>query len=145
MTFRLLEAGKILIPDYDSDTMEQVGQEEALLLRGRVDGIQFSLEAPLPDNWDDLDRSEKIAWGKSAIADHLTQFNYTAPEPLFPDRAAPDAAREQFENLPGWATWTGQEAAQWVEDNVTDLASAKIALKAMGRAIMYLRDIVIER
>ena len=35
------------------------------------------------------------------------------------------------EPLPGWADMTDDEAAQWVEDNVIDLASAKQALKAL--------------
>lgn len=33
---------------------------------------------------------------------------------------------------------TPNEAAQWVESNVTDLASAKTAMKAMARVIVYI-------
>lgn len=33
---------------------------------------------------------------------------------------------------------TPQQAADWVEDNVTDLASAKKVLKAYAKAICYL-------
>lgn len=51
-----------------------------------------------------------------------------------------ERARDEFADLPGWATWTAEEAAQWVADNVTDLASAKTALTAMARAIVALRD-----
>jgi len=51
-----------------------------------------------------------------------------------------EVARDSFENLPGWATWSGDEAATWIETNVTDLASARVALSAMARAIVALRD-----
>ena len=33
---------------------------------------------------------------------------------------------------------TPQEAAQWVENNVTDLVSAKKVLKAMAKVITYI-------
>jgi hypothetical protein len=49
-------------------------------------------------------------------------------------------ACDDFTALPGWASWTGAEAETWIENNVTDLASAKTALKAMAKAIMYLRN-----
>lgn len=55
--------------------------------------------------------------------------------------ALPDeAARDGFANLPGWATWTADGAAAWIDANVVDLASAKVALAAMARAIVYLRE-----
>jgi hypothetical protein len=54
-----------------------------------------------------------------------------------------DEGKTNFRNLPGWATWTGDEAATWIEVNVTNLASAKVALEAMARAIVFLRDMVV--
>ena len=51
-----------------------------------------------------------------------------------------EAAKAGFDNLPGWASWTASEAAQWIVENVTDLASAKVALTTMAKAIVYLRD-----
>lgn len=84
-------------------------------------------------------------------------------------------AKIDFSKLPGWAAWTGEEAADyisqdvlagmtkveidaWVETNVTNLATAKTALKLIGselvdlreicqnlaRAVMYLRDIFLD-
>ncbi|MBM4428801.1 MAG: hypothetical protein FJ026_00450 [Chloroflexi bacterium] len=43
----------------------------------------------------------------------------------------------------GWrALATGQmtpeQAKQWIEGNVKDMASAKVALKMLGRAVIYL-------
>lgn len=49
-------------------------------------------------------------------------------------------ADAQAANIPGWASWTEQETLDWIEANVTDLASAKQALKAMSRMIVALRN-----
>lgn len=54
-----------------------------------------------------------------------------------------DAGRGEVRNLPGWATWTATEAETWINDNVTDLASAKVALKAMAKMLVYLRDSIL--
>ena len=51
-----------------------------------------------------------------------------------------ERAADDFTALPGWATWTGEQAATWIEENVTDLASAKTVMTAMARAIVALRD-----
>jgi hypothetical protein len=67
-------------------------------------------------------------------------------------------ARQLFESLPDWATWTGQQAADyihanvlsgmtpdqveaWVNANVTTLATAKTGLILAGRELADLRDI----
>lgn len=42
--------------------------------------------------------------------------------------------------LPGWATWTAAEAEAWITANVTNLATAITALKAMAKLLVYLRD-----
>lgn len=55
-----------------------------------------------------------------------------------------DDGRANFQSLPGWATWTATEAETWITDNVTDLASAKTALKAMAKAIIHLRNVAID-
>ena len=55
-----------------------------------------------------------------------------------------DDGKANFSALPGWATWTANEAETWITDNVTDLASAKIALKAMAKAIIFLRNVTID-
>lgn len=51
-----------------------------------------------------------------------------------------DLAIEAIANLPGWSDWSGDQAETWIEDNVTNLASSKVALKAMARMIVALRD-----
>lgn len=42
--------------------------------------------------------------------------------------------------LPGWATWTAAEADTWIVNNVTNLATAITALRAMAKLLVYLRD-----
>lgn len=42
--------------------------------------------------------------------------------------------------LPGWATWTAAEAEAWITANVTNLATAITALKAMAKMLVYIRD-----
>lgn len=51
-----------------------------------------------------------------------------------------DTAKTNIENIPGWATWTGNEAVTWIDTNVIDLASAKVALEKMARMIVELRN-----
>lgn len=50
-----------------------------------------------------------------------------------------DDGRAGIENLPGWATWTAQEAADWIYENVVDLGSAIVALESMAKMLVYLR------
>lgn len=110
-----------------------------------VDGVRAGLSLQVPDSWDAWTRAEKIAWVKEGVLAHLETMNYMMPGVVFPDLNAAESAKADFESLPGWATWTGAEAADWIESNVIDLATAKIAMKRMARAIVHLRDVVIER
>lgn len=49
-------------------------------------------------------------------------------------------AEQAAQQIPGWATWDEQRALDWVENNVTDLASAKQAISALARMVIHLRD-----
>jgi hypothetical protein len=109
-------------------------------------GVVSTIQQPFPAGWADMSRAEKIAWGKGQIEDHLAGSIYVLPEQVyFPDYSIPEHAKDDFDALPGWATWTGQEAADWIDENVIDLPSARLALTRMAQAIIYLRDVVIER
>lgn len=55
-----------------------------------------------------------------------------------------DQGKTDFENLPNWATWTAQQAVDWIDTNVVDLDSAKIVLQQMARAIIALRNINVD-
>lgn len=49
-------------------------------------------------------------------------------------------AKEQVKQIPAWASWTEQEVVDHIQNNVTDLASAKTVLVAMGRMLVALRN-----
>lgn len=55
-------------------------------------------------------------------------------------KAIEDGAETAFTNIPDWATWTEQEAVDYITNNVTDLASAKVVMIRMARAILILAD-----
>ncbi len=49
-------------------------------------------------------------------------------------------ARAQVQNIPNWATWTEVETLDHIDTNVTDLASAKVVIRAMARMLIALRN-----
>lgn len=109
------------------------------------DGVYASTEFEAPETWDEMTRDDKIAWTRAAVTDHISGVTYVeARERVYPDASVPEGAKDDFENAPGWSTWTAAEAAAWIDANVTDLASAKVAMSGMARAIVRLRDITIE-
>ena len=69
---------------------------------------------------------------------------------LTPEEEAADArhaieererqARDDVLAIAGWATWTEAGAIAWIDANVTDLASAITALKAMARMVIAVRN-----
>ncbi len=105
------------------------------------------MSAQLPENWEVMSRSDKISWGKDYLANHLAQETYQSAEEelVYPDEDIQEISKDDFENLPGWASWTAEEASDWIDANVTDLAAAKIVLQTMAKAIIYLRDVSIEQ
>jgi hypothetical protein len=109
-------------------------------------GTQHEIGVPLPDGWDAWTRTEKVQWVRDWITDHAQTHTYvTGTDVIFPDVDVKEQALSEFENLPGFATWTAQEASDWIESNVVDLDTAKTALSRTARALVYLRDIVIQR
>ncbi|MDH5670373.1 MAG: hypothetical protein OEY86_20420 [Nitrospira sp.] len=49
-------------------------------------------------------------------------------------------AKNAFSAVPGLATATGAEAEAWINANVTDLASAKVAITHLVKMIIALRN-----
>jgi len=65
----------------------------------------------------------------------------TAAQQAAIDAAAREAAaNDAAATIPGWATWDEATTLAWLDANVTDLASAKVAIKAMARMLLALRD-----
>jgi len=56
------------------------------------------------------------------------------PDPV---EVAKASDREEFKTST-FKNMTPAEADQWIQNNVTDLASAKVALRKMSRVLMYL-------
>lgn len=110
-----------------------------------ANGIEVVLPLTQPANFDTMTRAEKVSWGKAQIAAYLSGTNLGSPdgEVIYPDNAAQETAADNFDGLNGWATWTAAEAESWINANVTTLATAKVALVAMAKAIVYLRNISI--
>lgn len=108
------------------------------------EGARHEISISLPDGWTAWTRAEKVQWVRGWIADHAQTHKYiVGADVIFPDAAVKDRALSDFENLPGFATWTAQEAEAWIESGVVDLNSTKIALSRLSQALVYLRDIVI--
>lgn len=65
------------------------------------------------------------------------------PDALTPEQAALRVAEDapaRAAAIPGWATWDEAQAVAYIENNVKDLASAKVVLIAMARVLVALRD-----
>lgn len=124
----------------------EIAEGTTLAILISVDGHQVRIGLPVPDGWAGMTRQAKLQHCRDALAAHLATHTYApALVPIYPDQAARDQAKDGFDALPGWATWTPAEAEDWIAANVHDLATAKQVLGRMAAAIMMLRDVVIER
>jgi hypothetical protein len=124
------------------------GDSEIVLNIGFLqdDGIKGSISVLEPETWDDMTRPEKIAWVENLVSEHLTTTTYRdGTNTIYPDKAIKITARRSFDSLPNWATWTPQEAKDWVDTNVTDLAIAKEVLGDLAWAVLCLRDIILDK
>ena len=52
-------------------------------------------------------------------------------------------APDKLRNIPGWATWDVEQAVDYINTNVTSLATAKTVLVAMAKMLVVLRDIIL--
>jgi hypothetical protein len=119
----------------------------ALLVTVEQDnGVPHTFSLPVPVEWDAWDRAQKVAWVKAQAETLFAGMTfYDGATVVYPNRAARVLAKAGVRGLPGWATWTAAEADAWINTNVTDLASAKLALRRMAQMLCHLRDIVVER
>ncbi len=108
-------------------------------------GANNNFFVPLDVDWDTWTREEKIAWVRQELDDYIVQSKIVMAGNFYPDGDPPIIAKNDIENMPGWASWTAQEANDWIEVNVVDLASAKTVLKSIARMVVHLRDIGVER
>lgn len=128
------------------DTELFPGRPASLFITFVDSGVEAVLPLPMPADWDIWTRQQRVEWGRQQVADHLIRYNYAMPqEVIYPDLLAPESAKGDFEALPGWATWSAAEAVAYIEANVTTLATAKTVMERMAQAIVYLRDMSVER
>ena len=121
--------------------IEVTEMEERLHVRVDDEGARGAVSVEIPEGWGVWGRDAKIQWVKAWVEQHERSHSYLgAGKAVFPDPAARGAALDGFASLPGFASWTAQEAAEWIEANVIDIETAKSALARMARAIVYLRD-----
>ncbi len=119
-------------------------------IRGRqlVDEILRATDLDVTERYDYLPTRNVVRLFGDDVADRAADIQAIIdahePDPLY---FAEDRARQRREGaegnaaaIPGWATWTADESVAWIDANVTDLASAKQALRAMARMIVAMRD-----
>lgn len=96
-----------------------------------------------------VDHSQSLWRGRLIITAHTEQrpdpetgveHEVTIVDGVQTQKLTEDSAEDAIRAMPGWATWSADEATQWIDANVNDLASAKTALKAMAKLLVYLRE-----
>jgi hypothetical protein len=75
---------------------------------------------------------------------HIDGSNQKIIDSVSSESLPSDEGHTNFLALVGWSTWTATEAETWIDSNVVDISSAKTAMKAMAKAIIYFRNIVID-
>lgn len=50
---------------------------------------------------------------------------------------------DRLEGLPGWATWDTQQAVDYINAEVTDLATAKQVMVAQAKMLIAIRDFLL--
>ena len=100
----------------------------------RISGISVTDQHAIVYVLDPQEGDVQIA--QSVLDAHDPDVLTPAQEALEQARLAPERARA----IPGWATWDEAQAVAYIENNVKDLPSAKIALVAMARLLVALRD-----
>ena len=93
-----------------------------------------------------IDYSRDLTAGEQSTADAIVTAH--DPDGLLPseeDEVIAKEAKQNFRNMPQWATMTPQEADKYIDDNVNNLASAKVVLRKMAKMLMLLRDVAIRK
>jgi hypothetical protein len=120
-------------------------EDISITVRIRVDsGTDATITFMAPEGWATMSQQEKIAYGRAQIETHLEAHQYfPGAQREWPEPGTSVRAQLDIENMPGWASWTAQEVADWIEDNVHDSKTTKQTLTKMGQMLVHLRDIII--
>ena len=90
--------------------------------------------------------AELLIWQDGDLIERVTEHGEGDPvvtETIIKDPeklAIETQATSDMQNIPGWATWDMTQVLNYIETNVTDLASAKVVLKAMAQMLVALRN-----
>lgn len=80
------------------------------------------------------------ALAQQVIAEHNANDLTAAQEAERAEAEKVTAADTLAANVPGWASWSEAEALSYIDDNLTDLASARTIIKAQTRMLLAMRD-----
>ncbi len=123
------------------------GEQLVDFLRVEVseDGEVIVENIPVPIGWDSWDQATKVQWTKDQTQLLLTAQHHVHGEHIYSNFTAVEAAIASVKVLPGWSTWTPDEAVAWVQLHSTSTNDFRALFEVMTRMLILLRDIVIER
>lgn len=75
-----------------------------------------------------------VAWDSYLAEETAKQQQATS------DDAKVESAKTAAKAIPNWATWNETQAVNYIQTNVTDLASARTVLIALAKMVVALRD-----
>jgi len=68
------------------------------------------------------------------------QYNINVVDDVQLEPRQTDKARSNFKAMGQWATWSALQAVDYVEQNVTNLATAKAVIERLVEMVVYLRE-----
>ena len=119
-----------------------------------VDRLNYELQQQFPNAVASWDEARGLVYVERAPYTGATQAIIDAHDPHQPGpyeqalalesalEATRSAAKAAAAGVPDWATFTEQEAIDYIDANVADLESAKAVMKRMARMVVNLRDAV---
>jgi len=78
---------------------------------------------------------------KRFIIDFHSENDYRIIDNLIVENLPEEIALTDIANIPNWSNWTRQQALDWININVTNLATAKTAISALAEMVILLRDV----
>ena len=104
------------------------------------------LEQPIPDPPPlSMQKEFTITYHQEIVTDPETgeQSTINIVDDVQAEPRKPDKAKSDLQAMGNWATWSAIQAVAYIQQNVTDLQSAKLALAKLAELVVYLRDIVV--
>lgn len=93
----------------------------------------FVFEAVFPDS---ISKPEVV----NIINSHVSTELSTKEQVESATKGIVSGVGDQISNIPEYFTWDAAEGNSWIDTNVTDLASAKLAIKKLWQMNVAMRD-----